>query len=134
MIICNFYGGNQMNVFSRMWMERKANVPAFSSYMPIIDNEEENMQETTEVAISNDSQNNEFWDDVTEENLPSKIEAQYQNILEIDKAIQEAQKNAEKALATAREQIRLRKLLKSWQQHKFHLLNHRNCFLKISKN
>ncbi len=97
-----------MNVFQRIWLERKANVPAFSSYMPITDNEEENAQESTEdlnTTINNNSQSNEFWDDVTEENLPSKIEAQYQNILEIDKAIQEAQENAEKALATAREQV-----------------------------
>ena len=94
-----------MNVFQRIWLERKANVPAFSS---VIDIEEENKQEAIEdlnTAISNGSQSNEFWDDVTEDNLPSKIEAQYQNILKIDKAIQEAQENAEKALATAREQV-----------------------------
>lgn len=96
-----------MNVFQRIWLERKSNVPAFSFYN-IADNEEEKTQESIEdlnITTSDDSQNDEFWDDVTEENLPSKIEVQYQNILKIDKAIQEAQENAEKALATAREQV-----------------------------
>jgi len=96
-----------MNVFQRIWLERKANVPAFSFYN-IADNEEEKTQESIEalnITTSDYSQNDEFWDDVTEENLPSKIEVQYQNILKIDKAIQEAQENAEKALATAREQV-----------------------------